>query len=329
MGEEERAGLVEGCTVRAWRSASAQIRRWTPEDRLRAALARQVSEAVDRALDGWTPPQVRETVPIRGTSPEDYRYRILSTENGETFVAGIRFKGGDLSARFVEVHARDHHIVDRRALARMAGVAREAFRVFSPAQMRVHVPVEGAEERAVSGPGVTTDLLTVAGRISDLRRIVPPPRMDRVRLEVAGSASFYDRYVRAYEDVLAGRPDLEGMVLAEPLEEVERYVEEGLLREVYVDGSWAGVVCAAESPFYGADGHEMIEEVLAKRFRGKGLAPALQRHLIETLLGSENAILHGTIDASNEPSLRTAKRVGRAVVMVSRFADLEPGALLD
>lgn len=86
MSEEERAGLVEGCTVQAWRSASEQVKRWTPEDRLRAALARRASEAVDRALDGWTRPQVRQTVPIRGTLPEDYRYRILSTENGKTFV---------------------------------------------------------------------------------------------------------------------------------------------------------------------------------------------------------------------------------------------------
>ncbi len=326
MGEG-RERLAQGCLARAWLSVSDRTKAWVPEGALRAVLSRQVSEAVDRALDGWTPPQVGETVPIPGTAPEDYRYRVLGIEGGRTFVAGIRFKGGDLSARFVEVYARDFPIVDRSALAWMADVARAAFRVFSPSQLRVHVPAEGPEERAVSGPGVATDLLTVAGRVSDLRRLAPPPGMERVRLEVPRSSSFYERYVRAYRDVHADRPELEGVVLAEPLEDLERYIERAFFREVYVDGEWAGVICAEERPFYGADGYEMIEEIFAKGFRGRSLAPALQRRLIDALPGDEDAILHGTIDGLNEPSLRTARRVGRVVVTISRFADLEPGGL--
>lgn len=317
-----REALIGRCLARAWRSTPERVKGWLPEDDLRAALAAPVVEAVDRVRDRWTPPQVRDSVPVPGTAPEDYGYGAVAVGDEGTFIGGIRFRSGDFSARFVEVYARDFFIENRSTLAAIRDAAREAFKVFSPAAVRVHLGVGGEEERVVSGFGVATEYFTVAGPVCALQRLVPPPGVERVRLEAPRSSSFYKRYLQAYRDVHADRPELEGLVDPEPLEDLERYIEEGFFYEAYVDGRWAGVICAEKSRLYGAHDFEVVEEILAARFRGRGLAPALQRRLIDALPADRNAILYGTIDAPNAPSLATARRVGRTDVMVSRFVDL-------
>lgn len=292
---------------------------------MRARLAGPITEALNRASAGWTPPQLEEGVPVPGTAREDYRYRLVRVGAGKTFVGGIRFGHGDFSDRFVETYARDYPIGSAAVLEETRRAAREALRVFAPTRVRVHVPVGGEEERVVSGPGVTDEYFTVAAPISALRRRDPPPQTDRVRLEAARNTAFHKRYLKAYEDVHRDFPGLRGLVepVASP-EDMERYLKEWFLYEVYVDGKWAGLVGAMKDrdETYGMRGYQVVEEVLAAGFRGRGLAPAVQRRLIELLPDDGDGILFGTIDAPNAPSLATARRVGRAVVAVSRFVEL-------
>lgn len=315
-------GLLEHYLKHAWRSTPEPVRRWVPEDRLRAGLAGPVAEAVNRASTGWTPPQLEEGVPIPGTTRDDYRYRFVDVGEGKTFVGGIRFRSGDFSDRFVETYARDYPIESAAVLEETRSAARETLRVFSPTRVRVQVPVGGEEERVVSGPGVTDEYFTVAAPTSHLRRLPPPPHLERVRLEAARNTAFHERYLKAYADVHGERPELRGLVEPEPPEDMERYLKEWSLYEAYVDNEWAGLVGAEGDEIYGLRGYQVVEEVLATGFRGRGLAPAVQRRLIDALPDDGDGILFGTIDAVNAPSLATALRVGRVVVAVSRFVEL-------
>jgi RimJ/RimL family protein N-acetyltransferase len=104
---------------------------------------------------------------------------------------------------------------------------------------------------------------------------------------------------------------LKGMVGPESREEMKEYLKSGYVFEAYVDDGWAGIIGAASNDKYGVNGFEVIDEIMARQFRGKALAPAMQRHLINQLPSSENAVIHGTIHPSNAPSLATAKRVER------------------
>lgn len=61
-------------------------------------------------------------------------------------------------------------------------------------------------------------------------------------------------------------------------------------------------------------GYIITEEILSKRFRGKGFAPALQRQLIEHLMYENDEMIFGNPNSRNLVSLRTASRVGRVDV---------------
>ena len=76
---------------------------------------------------------------------------------------------------------------------------------------------------------------------------------------------------------------------------------------------------------HGLRGHLVVEEVLDTLYRGHGLGPALQRHFINQLPSSEGGLVFGTIDAINQPSMRTAIKVGRLDVGGWSFVPMRRG----
>ena len=73
----------------------------------------------------------------------------------------------------------------------------------------------------------------------------------------------------------------------------------------------AGVIAARPSVERGVLAWYMVEEILDTPYRGRGLAPLLQRAFLAGLDRSRSVLVSGHIDAANLPSLRTALRCGR------------------
>lgn len=319
--DPELRQLSDRCLAQAWASLPPQIKRWVPEDRLRTELAGSVGEALGRVHDMETATGFRSAAPVPGTTPEDYLFKVLTIEQDRTFVAGLRYRH-DPSFWFVVISARDYPIESAQTLARMRDTVRAAFAVFSPRYMCVDVSPEHSEGQVVMGSSGKTDFVTVAGLLSDLQHLEPPPNMERVHLQRATSTRFYERYMAEYATFHEEAPELRESVLPTPFAKMEQCMAQGLLYEAYVDGEWAGVIAAREQTDHGMRGYRVVEEILASRSRGRGFGPALQRRFIDVLPAGDHAILHGAIDPVNAPSLATAKRVGRVEVMHARFVAL-------
>lgn len=319
--DPELRQLSDRCLAQAWHSLPPPIKRWVPEDRLRTELAGSVGEALDRVHDMETATGFRSAAPVPGTTPKDYLFKILATDHDKTFVAGLRY-GPEPSFWFVDIYARDFPIESVRTLTRMQDTVRRAFAVFSPRYLRVDIASGSYEADAVTGPSVECDFVTVAGLLSELQRLDPPPKMGRVLLQRGTSTEFYERYMAEYATFHEEAPQLRESVLPTPLDKLEHSMARGLLYEAYVDGEWAGVIAAREQTNNGMRGYRVVEEILASRFRGRGFGPALQRRFIDVLPAADHAILHGAIDPANAPSLATAKRVGRVEVIHTRFVAL-------
>lgn len=219
-------------------------------------------------------------------------------------------------------YTRDYPLDSEQTLANTLDITREAFEVFSPKYVRVHLPAGQLEDRVIAGPQASTDFITLAGLVSDLQRLSPPPNMERVRLETARSTEFYNRYIATYEEFHRDVPRLRDLVLPTPLDKLELCISQGLLYEVYVDGQWAGLIGAREATDYVWGGYRVVEEILSSRFRGQGLGPAMQRRFIDKLPAGDREVLSGAIDPPNAPSQATAKRVGRVEIMHTRFVAL-------
>jgi hypothetical protein len=105
-------------------------------------------------------------------------------------------------------------------------------------------------------------------------------------------------------------------------EDFQRCMDEGAVIVMYQGRTWAGVAAAVRAREWALDGYLMLEELLDAPFRGRGLGPCLQKHLIHALDPSGDPLLFGTIHHINRPSLATARRCGRIVAATYWFTDL-------
>jgi L-amino acid N-acyltransferase YncA len=281
--------------------------------------ARAPEAYVDQALrwcddEAWAEGFAR-ACPVEGASARDYLQRVLSVADGEV-LAGIRFKGGDLDQPFVDLVAWDRDLAP--VWPAVVEAVRAAFAVFAPPRVRLHVPA-GARP---PGAGAEPDLHLVAGRVSALRadaRPWPPG----VTIERQTMLALFDAYEREFAAWQAGAGALAREVGSESRESLQRCLDDGALVAMFVDGAWAGLAGARRARLWALDGFEVAEELVTAGFRGRGLGPWLQRGLIDALDAlddpKDDALLAGTIHATNAPSLATARRCGREVVATSWF----------
>lgn len=298
-------------------------------DGLAGEGARRALEAhVDQAL-GWCDDEAWAAsfaagCPVEGARPRDYLQRVLPLPGGGEVVAGIRFLGGDVRQPFVELVAWDRPLAPPWPALALA--LRAAFSRFAPPRARLCVPAGNRPP----DPRAEPDLHLVAGPVRALRDGLRPAgggpaggaRVERLTaLEDARFAAYEREFAawRAQAGVLAGH------VFPEARASLERCLADGALVSLTVDGAWAGLAGARRATLWALEGYEVVEELVTAGFRGRGLAPSLQRGLIDALDPGHDLQLFGTIHAANAPSLATARRCGRRVVATTWFVPLAAG----
>ncbi|MBK7758715.1 MAG: hypothetical protein IPI35_20425 [Deltaproteobacteria bacterium] len=213
---------------------------------------------------------------------------------------------------FLELAALDGP-VDTACLEELIEEARR--HPLAPRALRVEVAGQLPSERSASA-----DLRIIVGHTRDL--VARPAPSTPLRLEQARDTSGYARYAEAFRAFVAADARV-GPELWLPDEATFReLVDGGHAYDAHVDGQWAGFIAARAETFIGNDGWIVHEELLDAPFRGRGLAPALQRALVERLHEGRPGLVHGTIHFKNAASLATAKRVGRIDVGGYFFLEL-------
>lgn len=277
----------------AWLTSAAAAARLT--------LAAQSPARLRQNLSAWLATQTRRVhdrafgarfasgCPIPGAAPRDYQQRVLTLPGFGRSLAGIRFLGGDTRQPFVDLLAWTTFPADP---AEGIAALSESFAVFRPPRVRLLL--------AEAPPGGEPDQYWLAGRRSAL--VVP------VDAEIApGGPEDAPLVAQAYQ---ATPPELQAHLTPSDAEDLA----DGVVVRLTVGGRWAGLAAARRGRRWALDGYEVIEEVLAPGFRGRGLGVVLQRALIAALPSGEDTAVFGTIHAKNAPSLGTARRCGRSVV---------------
>ena len=290
--------------VAAYRAQAGEPLRRLAGDGLAAGLAAFVGEPWRWQTDEAFATRYHAAILAPGTTPQDYLTRLLAVPGG-TLLVGIRFRGEDLAWPFVEVLA--DHVPDPAIVPRVAA----AFAAFRPRALRLwRLGPEGPDLAA--WPGAALDQAYWAGRASALREQARPARCADLVVAPPADDGYWPLLEAAYAEFQAACPQLARDVTLEDPETLDRARAAGLLLEARVDGAWAGVVAAVPDSYLGLAGWLVVEEILAAPFRGRGLGPALQRHLVERLPG--DGVLFGTIAGANLASSRTAAALGREPV---------------
>jgi hypothetical protein len=252
--------------------------------------------------------QFSESCWVAGVQADAYLNRWLPGSPG--VLAGIRFKGMDLGRPFVDLLAWDAPLDWPAVIDRLV----VAFADFGPKWIRVRLP--GEARPAVARAAV--DQWVVAAPVAELRAR-PPLKPVELDVRATDPALWFDEFRAAFQQFQDDSPDIAPQVSPADLADLEGC--ETVL-SVYHQDRWAGVVAAGRGDERAAGGFCMVESFLDRPLRGRRLAGALQRRLVEALPDRGNDSLWGTIHRLNTPSLRTAQSVGRRVVETWWFVDL-------
>jgi hypothetical protein len=272
-------------------------------ERIRAHYAEQWSARTDLRACA----ELARTLAIAGRSAEDYALRCLDLGKLGMIIAGIHFSNLDPTKPFVGVLAQTREL-DSAELFALRDALLDEFAAFAPRSIWIFVA--GDRSRSAQLPGARPDQRVFIGPIESLRARPRPAGHARMTLRPPGP-DMYRRFHDAYEQLFAVKPELRPLL---PVEDEDSLRAAHACFEAWIDDQWAGLVAAGIGDFMGLGGYYMLTQVLAARFRGQGMGPVMQRQLIERLEPRHDGLLWGTIDASNQPSLRTAARIGRSDV---------------
>lgn len=299
----------------AERWTSPQIKDWSPQ--WRDNLAQWLEPSLALVGDAEWGGQIRDMVQLPVQDPLAWANRRVELSDGHWAIVGIRFRGRDIEKPFVDVIATSLSPVPSGLAA--LGEVLPHFSAFSPLCLRVNLPDPERELQALAASNVeawraTPDLLIVGRPVADMLEQSAASRYDDVSLVACDPAAAEARVAAIYDELKPARPELDQWATPADADTLEDAAEEGLLFDIRVNGSSAGVVAAERDNAYGFTGFCMQEIVLDAAHRGQQLGVAALQRLCRELPDAPHDVLWGHIHPGNVPSLRNAQESGRNVV---------------
>ncbi len=232
---------------------------------------------------------------ITGAVEDDYRERLKTIDDGR-IIYGIRHMGGDRNRPFINLTA-DFGIASSEHAHSIYQLIKEEFEVFSPMYISFH----HASEMDVDMIGS----VHLVQRVEQILSVKPWPFEDKLKFRRVTDDSYYEWYRQGYEDFHLEQPQLAAKVTVNSHESMSDSLEQGLLQEVDLNGERIGLIVAEDSSFLGHSGLYFHEIFIDKKWKGRGLAKAMQRKFVTDNAG-DREFIWGTIDQSNLSSLKTA-----------------------
>ncbi|QNE22808.1 hypothetical protein F1D05_07290 [Kribbella qitaiheensis] len=216
----------------------------------------------------------------------------------------MRYEDGDPTKPFVDASALRRPL-QQADLRPAADAASKHFGSLSPTYLRLW-----SSEPADSFPETLPDKRFLAAPL-DVLRAAHTPVPAELTLVRARSLSNYPLAQAAYDAVDAAHPDHSEQAHLQHRDKLEDTVEEGLLFEVMVDGTWAGYIAAMrDSQNLGIPAYTVQEVILAAEYRGRGYGRHITT-LFARALPIDLDFLIGTIHANNRGAITAALTSGR------------------
>ena len=284
-----------------------QVRTWLSAEAITANLRQELEGDRERLYSDALAAEFRHYCSVAGTNADDYKNRLLSV-GGLELLTGIRFLGLDIARPFVDVIYQSEAVLTPDQLSAVQDAIRQEFAVFRPERLRFY---SSSHLPHLTGDG---DKRLLAAPLAVMLGQTKSDALYRVKVRQATSLTFYPEYAAIYRELHVESPKLRAVTRAESVDDLQGYLESGLLFEIFVDEAWAGVTAVFRDVNTGLGGLCVGEIVLAKAFRGQGLGSAVQLQLALQLLSQgsgQGELLFGTIGAANVPAQRAALRAGR------------------
>lgn len=303
MTLESELPALDSLVLAADASLHPWVREHVPEAVRRAALEEELGFWLNTAAqDLEYATSYAQAAPQSGEPPEAYLDRWLPLPDGAHILAGPRYLGRDPDLPFVGVSASDRPLrpSDRAALT---AAARTSFEAFRPGFVLLTTA-----DPIGAWPDAGSELRQVVGLLGDLRAHPSPPSLTtRPRADT----DFYGRYCAIHEAQVKADPRHARHTRCEDEDDLKELAASGLLYDVLLNGTWAGILAAEPDSRCGVKGATVVELLLAPEHRGRGFGKHLSPLLAKSLPFADDECLMGTIHADNAPAYHAALAAGR------------------
>ena len=258
---------------------------------------------------------------ITGRHPSEYKTRLISCDNGNIALCGIRFRGMDISQPFVTVTATLKPLSINSINVLVDNISK-AFEAFKPQYVQFYVPSYLDIEPA-NFSSAHWDNRILANSLNTLSENAVQDiacRSDtKCELLSARSLTFYNQYEMAYNKLLDDFPQHTLMMELKPIEDMRTWVAQSFVHLLHVNDELAGVIIVEPDNSLGMTGFYIIENIVFSEYRGQGLGKWMQQAMIYRLANDQSRqserqktdMLFGTIHFDNTSAIQCAKSVGR------------------
>lgn len=296
--------------VRAWLDRLPEIARRDPVS-ARGRILPKLHQLEVLASPETCAFRARRMAPRR-EAPEAYRERVLRLSDGHTLIAGIRFNNLDPDFPFVEVTGNFSLLRERDPVV-VARAVCEEFGIFEPRGM-MFTDI-ATEDSLADGRWIPWDC-AVLGPIAE--RTLAEELPAGVELRGGGTFDHYADYEREYRDWMDKNPHLATHLRIESKADLDLAAAQGLLRSVFFEGKWSGLLAAQSKNYYGLPALYVFEKLLSEKLRGRGLSKFIESAFLVSLRPRFDWVW-GYIYGRNFPSLKSALHQGRVPVEARYF----------
>jgi len=283
------------------------VHRHVPTATRREALAEELGFWLNTAAQDLEYAAAYATdAPQSGQPVEAYLDRWVAIDADAQVLIGPRYLGRDPDLPFVSVSASSRPLrpPDRDNLVIAAVGSFDAFRP-GFVMLTTADPID-------AWPDTSPERRHLVGRLGDLRRADDVPA--ELTVSRRADIDFYQRYQQIHDAHVVRSAEHARHSRVESPTDLMALAAEGLLFDVKVAGTWAGIVAAQPDARRGIRGATVVELILDDSYRGCGYGRHLSALLAMALAMPDDKCLMGTIHAHNLPSYRSAIGAGRVDV---------------
>ena len=290
-------------------TTAPSVRSWVGDEVLLDSLGGDLSRTIELRMESseWVQKYIRGC-PSDGAVAEDYHMRELQLPGDLSILAGIHFCGSLNLFPFVGIYAQSREI-PQEELRSVAEYLMGEFALFKPASVQFWTLGRAVDFEGAVRVKITDDIRFVIGNLAEMMASDGPS--ESLTLKKLVGLGCYQSYCETYKEFFIDHPQWRGLLEVESRESLEECAEHGGLFQVLIDGEFAGLIAAKPDRYRGVPGWLMIDEILTKANRGRGLAASMQRKFLEQLDQEKSSLVMGTIMADNQASYRTALRNSR------------------
>ncbi|MGP5121215.1 hypothetical protein ACTXJF_14305, partial [Psychrobacter alimentarius] len=206
--------------------------------------AHELQEDIERLKSDRLALLFAQYASITGQHSSEYKTRLISCDNGNIALCGIRFRGMDISQPFVTVTATLKPL-SITSISVLVDNISKAFEGFKPQYIQFYVP-SCLDIEPANFPLARWDNRILANSLDTLNENAGQDMAycsnKKYELLSTNSLTFYNQYVMAYNKLLNDFPQHALMMELKPIEDMRIWVAHGFVHLLYVNDELAGVI---------------------------------------------------------------------------------------